>query len=97
MATATKRLRQPREAADPTSPSAPQDGDLVLAPDSRTAGRHVIRQAPGIVQLSAATPDEALRLARSCAQRNGVDIWQHSEGAGYQSLETYRRQRSHAR
>jgi hypothetical protein len=96
MATAKVRLRRPHDSADPAS-TAPQHGDLVLAPDSRPGGRHTVRQVPGTIQLSAATRDEALRLARSFAQRHGVDIWQHSDDTSYQSLETYRRQGNHAR
>jgi hypothetical protein len=90
MATAKVRLRQPHDSADPAS-TAPQHGDLVLAPDSRPGGRHTVRQVPGIIQLSAATRDKALRLARSFAQRHGVDIWLDSDATSYQSLETYRR------
>jgi hypothetical protein len=73
----------------PTAGAAPQDHDIVVTRESMSAVRYTMRQLPGVVQISASTRDEAVRLARSFAQKQAVDIW-YAENGTYRLLEAYR-------
>jgi hypothetical protein len=68
----------------------PQDRDVVVTRESRSRIIFTIRQLPGDVQLSASSRDDAIRLARGFATKNGVDVW-YSEGETLRLLEAYRR------
>jgi hypothetical protein len=58
--------------------------------EKNSAIAYTVRQLPATVQqLGAASREEAIRLARSFAQRQGVDLW-HSEDGTYRLLEAYR-------
>jgi hypothetical protein len=59
-------------------------------PEGGTSVRYAIRQVPGVVQFSASSRDDALRLARRFAQRQSVDVWHAGEGM-IRLLEVYRR------
>jgi hypothetical protein len=77
------------ESPIPIAGTAPQDGDVVVTPESRSAGRHELRQHPGTVQFSVSSRDEAVRLARSFARKYAVDVW-YSEKGTENLLETCR-------
>jgi hypothetical protein len=57
--------------------------------ESNSAVRYTLRQFPGVAQTSASTRDEAVRLARSFAQKRAVDVW-YAENGRYRLLEAYR-------
>jgi hypothetical protein len=67
----------------------PQEGDVVVTRESRSVVRYTVRQLPGVEQFSGAVKDESIRLARSFAQRHGVDLW-YGENGIYVLLEAYR-------
>ena len=73
----------------PLAGSAPQDGDVVVSRDLRSAHRYSVRQHPGSVQFSATPRDEAVRLARGFAQKYMVDVW-YTEDGTHRLLEAYR-------
>ena len=73
----------------PLAGSAPQDGDVIVTRESRSAVRYTVRQHPGPVQFSATPRDEAVRIARSFAQKHVVDVW-YSENGADRLLEVYR-------
>ena len=77
-------------ASSPGERSAPRDGDVIVARDSRAGVRHTVRQHPANAQFSASARDEALRLARAFAQTHAVDVW-YSEDGTSRLLEVYRR------
>jgi len=93
MDTATGRARRVSEPPTAIGRSLLQDGDIVVARESRSAASYTVRQLPGVVQLSASSRDAALRLARGFAQKHAVDLW-YSEGDTYKLLEAYRRRGS---
>ena len=74
---------------NPLAGSAPQDGDVIVTRESRSAVRYTVRQHPGNVQFSATPRDEAVRLARSFARKHVVDVW-YSENGMHRLLEAYR-------
>jgi hypothetical protein len=69
--------------------AGPHDGDVVVTRESRSEVRYSVRQHPGSAQFSAAVRDEAVRLARSFAQKHAVDVW-YSENGTHRLLEVYR-------
>ena len=77
------------EFPTPLAGSAPQDGDVIVTQESRSAVRYTVRQHPGNVQFSATPRDEAVRLARSFAQKHLVDLW-YTENGTHRLLEAYR-------
>ena len=73
----------------PLAGSAPQDGDVIVTPESRSPERYTVRQHPGDAQFSVTAGDEAVRLARLFAQKHVVDIG-YSESGTHRLLEAYR-------
>lgn len=73
----------------PLAGSTPQDGDVIVTRESRSAVRYTVRQHPGNAQFSAALRDEAVRLAQSFAQKHRLDVW-YSENGTHRLLEAYR-------
>jgi hypothetical protein len=69
--------------------SVPQDGDIVVIREWKSAVRYAVRQLPGHVQLISSSPDEAVRLVRGFARTHAVDVW-YSEGGSTRLLEAYR-------
>jgi hypothetical protein len=69
--------------------SGPRDGDVLVTCEATSRVRFTIRQLPAVVQLSASSRDEAVRLARAFAQRHAVDVW-YSEKGALRLLEAYR-------
>ena len=67
----------------------PQDGDVVVTREAHSPVHYTVRQLPGLVQFSAAVRDQAVRLARSFAQRYRIDVWYGEDGT-YRLLEAYR-------
>jgi hypothetical protein len=57
--------------------------------EAQSRVHYTVRQVPGIVQLSSAVRDEAVRLARRFGQQHGVNVW-YSENGRYRLLEVYR-------
>jgi hypothetical protein len=78
----------------PPAGSAPQDGDVIVTRESRSAVRYTVRQHPGTVQFSASPRDEAVRLARSFAQKQAVDVW-YADNGTHRLLEAYRPRTAH--
>ena len=76
-------------SAVPSASVRPGDGDVVVSLESGSPVNYAVRQLPGVIQLSASSRDEALRLARCFAQRHAVDLW-YSEGPKNLLLERYR-------
>ena len=62
-------------------PARPQDGDIMIARESRSSTRYTVRQLPNTVQLSAESRDDAMRLARVFAWAGAVNIWCMDGGA----------------
>jgi hypothetical protein len=50
---------------------------------------YTLCQFPGVVQVSTAARDEAIRLARGFAKAHGLNIW-YDEDGDYRLLEVYR-------
>ena len=70
--------------------SLPQDGDVVVTRAVQSRVHYTVHQLPGMIQFSSAVRDEAVRLARTFAQKYAVDVW-YSDGSGtYRLLEAYR-------
>jgi hypothetical protein len=91
-----QRQGEPKRVSGPATPrdrSLPQDGDLVVTLESKSAVRFIVRQVPGVVQFSASSRDEAVRIARGLAQKHSVDLW-YSEHDTCRLLEAYRRRGS---
>jgi hypothetical protein len=70
-------------------PQAPRPGDLVVTREARSAVRYSVREVPGEPQITLASRDETLRLARGFARDRGVDLW-YSEGGETRRLDTRR-------
>jgi hypothetical protein len=73
-----------------TDAARPRDGDVIVSRESGSGGKYSVRQVPGDVQFHAAVRDEAIRLARSFAQKATVDLW-YSDDGSHKLLEAYRR------
>jgi hypothetical protein len=79
-----------RPAPDPAARAdAPQAGDLVVTREARSAIRYSVRQMPGEPQVSMASKEEALRLARGFARARRVALWYGTDG-DLRKLETFR-------
>jgi hypothetical protein len=74
----------PRDTASPT----PLDGDIVVGRRPASAA-HTVGQHPGEPQFTAASREEALRLAISFARKHAVDVWAR-DGHAYRRLDTFR-------
>jgi hypothetical protein len=57
--------------------------------ESHSAVRYLVSQLPGVEQFGSSVKDEAIRLARSFAQRHAVDLW-YSEDGTCALLEAFR-------
>jgi len=57
----------------------PQDGDVIVTRENRSPVRFTIGQLPSSAQFSVATRAEAIRIARTYAQKHLVDIWYEQE------------------
>lgn len=81
-----------KRVSEPLAPTVrlPLDGDVVVSWKPRSAVRYTVRQFPGVVQFSASSREEAVRIARGFAQRYAIDLWGWAEGI-YRLLEKYRR------
>jgi hypothetical protein len=56
--------------------NTPETGDVVIRSQGVAATpRYVIRAFPGLDQFGYATREEAVRMARSFAERAGVNLW----------------------
>lgn len=86
---ATARARRMSEPLAPTV-CLPLDGDVVVSRKSRPAVLYTVRQFPGVVQFSASSREEAVRIARGFAQRYVINLWYWADGT-YRLLEMYRR------
>jgi hypothetical protein len=69
--------------------SSPQPGDVVVTRENRSAVVYTIRQLPGAAQASSGLREEAVRMARSFAQKHTVDMWYRENGTD-RLLEVYR-------
>ena len=69
--------------------SLPQDGDVVVTREAQSLVHYTVQQLPGMIQFSSAVREEAVRLARTFAQKYAVDVW-HSDGGTHRLLEAYR-------
>jgi hypothetical protein len=91
------RAKRVSESAYPTAGALPRNGDVVVVREQDSAIPYTVRQRPATVQqLGASSREEAIRLARAFAQRQGVDLW-HSEDGAYRLLEIYRQGISRSR
>lgn len=86
---AAVRARRVSEPSIPRDPSLPQEGDVVVTRESRSAVRYTVRRFPGVVQFSASTREAAVQLARGFARKHALDIW-YVEGDTCRLLEAYR-------
>ena len=87
---ATRSLPDDGPASTPGSRTdAPEAGDLVVTCEARSAVRYSVRQLPGEAQVSMASKDEAVRLARGFAKARRVALWYSADGA-IRKLETFR-------
>ena len=69
--------------------SLPQDGDVVVTREAQSRVHYTVHQQPGMIQFSSAVREEAMRLARTFAQKYAVDVW-YSDAGTYRLLEAYR-------
>jgi hypothetical protein len=69
--------------------SLPQDGDVLVTREAKSRVHYTVHQLPGMIQFSSAVRDEAVRLARTFAQKYAVDVW-YRDGGTYRLLEAYR-------
>jgi hypothetical protein len=90
MNVAATRAKDGTGSLTPPNRAVPQNGDLVVARESRAVVVYTLCQVPGVVQVSTAARDEAIRLARGFAQAHGLDVW-YAEDGGYRLLEVYRK------
>ena len=74
----------------------PRDGDIVVTRESRSRVTFSVRQLPGVVQFSASSREEAVRLVTGFAMKIAVDVWYCEDGT-YRLLEAYRRSEGQAR
>jgi hypothetical protein len=86
-------MRPTRALADTTPVSAaaagrPRDQDIVVSRPAPSS-EHYIGQHPGEAQFTAASREEARRLARAFARRHDVDVW-YREGETYHALDRFR-------
>jgi hypothetical protein len=72
-------------------PSAPQQGDVVVAREKQSREHYTVRQLPGSVQFSAGAREDAVRLALGFGQKYAVDVW-YSESGTYLLLAAHRPQ-----
>jgi hypothetical protein len=84
---AAPTARPPTPACDQRD--GPQDGDLVVTRETRSVVRYAVRQVPGDPQVTLASRDEAIQLARGFAVRCGATLWYCADGDA-RRLETYR-------
>jgi hypothetical protein len=77
--------------SDTSAAPAPQDGDFIVTRETKSIVRYSVRQLPGDVQFSASFPEEAVRIARVLARKQGVNLW-YSENGSARLLQTYRGQ-----
>lgn len=82
------RMSEPRS---PFVRSNPQNGDVVVTRESASDIRFTVRQLPGAVQFSAAARNDAVRLARTFAQKHTVDVW-YCERGTTRLLDAFRRE-----
>ena len=68
---------------------APRDGDVVVARDQRSAGRHTVAQVPGTSQTIVVAEQAAIRLALDIARARHVDVW-YAEDGGHRLIEAFR-------
>ncbi len=69
--------------------SLPRDGDVLVTREAQSRVHYTVHQLPGMIQFSSAERDEAVRLARTFAQKYAVDVW-YSDGMTHRLLEAYR-------
>lgn len=68
---------------------APKDGDVMVTREDRSPVRFTIGRSPASAQFSLGTRAEAIRIARSYAQKHLVDIW-YNQSDRHCLLEAYR-------
>ena len=76
-------------AASQESDLSPEVGDVVVTREARSPVRFTVRQVPAVVQISASTRDDAMRVARAFALRHALDGW-YGDDDGFRLLEAYR-------
>lgn len=76
-----------------TDAGRPQDGDVIVSRGSGSELKYTVRQVPGVVQFHTSVRDDAIRLARSFAQKATVDLWYSDDGT-HRLLEAHRRKGS---
>jgi hypothetical protein len=77
------------KAVTPVVASRPQDGDVAVTRELRSAVRYGVRQLPGDVQFVASSRDEGIRIARTFAQKYAVNVW-YFEGEADRLIAVYR-------
>lgn len=59
----------------------PRPGDLVITRDASSQGvRYTVGRLDRQPQLSCDSRDAALKIARGCARRDRVDVWERAAG-----------------
>lgn len=71
----TVRMSTTAPLPPPVSPASVQDGDIVVTRVAGAPPRFAILRVPGTAQVSWASKQEALTLARGFAANCGVDLW----------------------
>lgn len=69
--------------------SSPQDGDVVVTEDRRSAVQYTVSRFPGPAQFTASERPVAIASAREFAREYAVDLW-YSAAETYRLLEAYR-------
>jgi hypothetical protein len=67
----------------------PQEGDVVVLPQSSSDQGWSLLRYPGPAQITAESQQQAIAIARSVATELGVDVWSLEAGT-YTVLETHR-------
>jgi hypothetical protein len=80
---------EPATSAERDDRLQAQDGDVLITRETNSGGNYSVRQLPGRAQFTAATRDEAIRLARDFAVNQSVNLWSR-DGDGYELLEHHR-------
>jgi hypothetical protein len=69
----------------------PETGDVVIhRSESNATPSYAIYAVPGPDQFGCATRGEAERVARSCAERSGVNLWFSESPTGFTLLARFR-------
>lgn len=86
-ASLSRRVGPESAEARPGGQNCPAPGDVIIARDAvNSTPWHTVREFPRTAQLLCVSREAALKLAKSFAQRQRVEIWE-AEGATYSRID----------